>query len=296
MNPIEWMFSGIGTLLLKAGMKRAGALFLHKGSDIAPAEAPADAQPEISNEKDVHTESQEMASRFRHVLSSMNKERTFGSYKIASLAKRLDLYSVEELESIFIGTTVADFSFIKKFCEQFGVNADWLAEGKGAPYTRRIVSEQYPDRCFAQIRDSGAVGVCFAKSNAKEGQTVVILKFDNFRYELATRSWHISSHVGGDGRRQLVSFRKLIGRIRKLKKIEVIGREVEAELFTSLLCGNIFPGQVYESAVGASMWWDDFTDIKCTYFTAEEYIDRYGIEFRLAQQLVEAELEYSKSE
>lgn len=111
----------------------------------------------------------------------------------------MNLKSVGELENYFKGKAEPDFEFLEKFCDVFGINYSWLLEEKGEPFYSCKQTNYDPLRYYSYIKELNPEKICFIRSDDEEGNTFILLKLTDWKYEIIHRNWHISSHVGAGG-------------------------------------------------------------------------------------------------
>jgi hypothetical protein len=212
----------------------------------------------------------------------------------------MQLHSVSELEEVFVGKHEPRFEFIDRFCECFGIYKEWLINGQITPYFSGYGQHLEPLDYLDEIKLSKPERIFFVRCNSPVGETIIILKFSNWKYKGLGYMWHISDHVGGTGQAQIFSMYCLI---KALEKEELIpncsGRMLNKEDFHKLWNGKIFPWGVLESPnCRASYWCHDFTDVyhkswiaRSESWIADHYEALYGKGFTYAQEVVRYDLE-----
>ncbi len=291
----EWIFSGAGvsSLLLIGGW-----VFKRHGQKTPPMESPPN-NPSALRVEVVHTPSSgvsaispesEVASivkRFNQVLALMNTKRTYGKYTIASLAQLMKLDSVSELESVFLGSREPSFEFIDHFCACFGVNREWLIEGKSSPFSNSEETHFDPLEYLDEIENMKPERIYFIRSESPVGEVFILLKLADWRYRILSQVWHISDHVGAGGQSQIFGMYKLILALRDSHYgLSCGGRILTENEFRSLLSGNKFPGSIIDFPNQENSWWDDFTDVHHKYPISSNYESCYGRGFIDAQVIV----------
>lgn len=242
------------------------------------------------------TEVEKIAKRFQHILILMNTGRTYQEYTIAKLSQLVKLHKISELENIFLGVEDPSFDFMQRFCGTFGVNYEWLAEGKGEPYYNDGPRGYDPLDNIEYIKSSNPVEIYFIFCKSDIGEAFITLKFSDWKYKILYKIWHISSHVAGEGQRQILSMYKFIKKLRAEGFYNRCwGRILDQSSFDKLYSGSSFPGSIIGKYAN-SPWWDDFTDIYHKYPIAENYAMRYGKGFIDAQDIVRWKLEKEKHE
>ncbi len=294
----EWLFSGSGLVVVSLLVKIFKPTRSHKedpqGNRQEEVSQPTDDKPNIKTK-----EHDTIGGRIRHVIELMNKNPYHEAFSIADVAKILELSSAGELEEIIDSENHVDFKFTKLFSETFGVNLHWLDTGHGQPFYH-VTYTTSPISLFDIILSSNAKGIYFVRDDSSENRVVIVLKLKEYRnqgycFSVLNAPWHISSHVGAGGSRQIFEYYQLI---LKLKASGLYnncwGREVTEKKFSQLVSGDIFPSEVVDGMIGEAHWWDDFTDISGKYVISENYQQWYGEWFDNAQAIVRWKLQEQK--
>lgn len=240
-------------------------------------------------------EVQLLAKRFGRVLELMNEGRHYDKYTIAKLAQLLKLRKISELENVFEGKDEPSFEFIEDFCKTFGINREWLTEGKWAPYYNANLVHFDPLDYFDDIRTLDPEGIYFILCKSEVGEAFIVLKFADWKFQIFDQIWHISDHVGGGGRRQILGMYRLINKLQAESFYEKCsGRILEEAVFKKLHSGEVFPGSILDHPRTENHWWDDFTDVNHKFPIAENYESSYGKGFIYAQSVVRQKLEEEK--
>lgn len=222
----------------------------------------------------------------------MNKgKKAHNQYAIAGLAEKMGYDSVGELESVFLGKCEPYLPFTDYFCSTFGLNRNWLLEGKDTPYKNNEFSHVYPDEYLTEILESKPETIYFILCPSEYIEFFLVLKFSELKYKIFQRTWHLGGDVGATGQGQIVGLRKLIADLyRNGFDCKRSGRILVEEVFRELFNGNVFPGSVIDSTK-ENYWWEDFTDIYHRRPRAMDYEALYGKGFVDAQSIVQWYLE-----
>ena len=235
--------------------------------------------------------------RFNQILVLMNERRTYGKYTIANLAQRMKLHSVGELESVFLGHREPSFEFIDHFCMCFGVNRNWLIEGKSSPFSNSDQTHFDPFEYLDEINNSKPERIYFIRCDSPVGEAFILLKYADWRYKILSRVWHISDHVGAGGQSQIFGMYKLVLALRNSHThLSCGGRILKENEFNSLYSGDVFPGAIIEFPNQENPWWDDFTDIYHKYPISSSYASWYGNGFMEAQSIVRWKLKRTEED
>ena len=239
------------------------------------------------------TEKGKIASRLRKVLELMNDGRTHDKYHIAKLASILGLEKAGELESYFLGKEEPTFEFLDMFSETFAVNPSWLKFGDERPFFSSEIYCHSALDYYDHIIDLKPVKIYFVKCDSQIGEAIIVLKFEEWKFIVINDSWHISSHVGGTGRRQLYELYQLIVKLMDLQDIRCGGRIISYNLLLKLMNGEIFPGSVLSQYGRENDWWYCLTDIHHKSYVADNYINEFGQEFLKAHEIIKEEIKRS---
>jgi transcriptional regulator with XRE-family HTH domain len=293
----EWIFSGAGV----SAMLIAGGWLFNRQRPVSPP-APSGnpssvrvelvhSQPTTKNAIQPKSEVAGIVKRFNQILTLMNEKRSYGKYTIASLAQLMKLHSVGELESVFLGNREPSFDFIDHFCACFGVNRDWLIEGKSNPFRSSEKTNYDPLEYLSEIENINPERIYFIRSESAIGEVFILLKLADWKYKIVSRVWHISDHVGAGGQSQIFGLYKLILALQKSPhRLNCGGRILREADFDNLLSGNAFPGSIIEFPNQENPWWDDFIDVHHTYPISSSYESWYGKGFMEAQSTVRSKL------
>lgn len=288
INNKEWLFSGVGVFVLSA----IGSVLFIRNNKEDRTKAHSTSTPKTENEVAIKpvatTEVEKLAQRFRKVLELMNEGRNHSKFTIPQLARIMKLHSISELEGVFIGKKEPSFQFITDFSTAFGINEKWLIEGVATPYSSSISSKGDPLDYLEDIESIKPESIYFIREKTETSCAFILLKLTKWKYVILDRTWHISDHVGHGGQRQLLSFYKLIKKLRDEKRMHTScwGLTLEKDLFDALLCGEKFPGQFTDTGFSEDPWWDDLTDINHKYPIAENYERWHGKSFIKAQEII----------
>jgi hypothetical protein len=301
---IQWIFDGFGVpvvVWLYRKFSRAPSNVPQSISVPDPIERrllPSKKAEEIALEQ--HSEVTDMIKRFNIVLSLMNQRRTYQKYTIAKLAQILQLHSIGELESVFLGKREPSFEFIDNFCRCFGIYKEWLVNREITPYYNDGRKHLMPLAYFDEIKLSKPEQIFFIRCKSPVGETFIVLKFSDWKYKILSYLWHISDHVGGTGESQIFSMYCLIRALENEGRY-CSGRILDNEDFRQLRSGNIFPWGVLEAPnCHENYWCHDFLDVYSTNIIATTYESNYGQPFyestygkgfAFAQSVVRYELE-----
>ncbi|OOF79229.1 hypothetical protein BKG96_02685 [Rodentibacter caecimuris] len=250
----------------------------------------------FDNPKNDNTEVSGIVKRLNQFKDLLNKNETYDIYTIAKLARIMEFKSVGELENIFKGVTEPGFEFIKKFCNTFGINEEWLTEGKREPFYLDKQTNYNPFHYYPYIKECNPIQIYFIRSDNSEpsGYTFIVLKFSDHKYEVIHRLWHIGSGVGSGGQSQIYGMYQLFKQLDRDKKLYRSGRVLNKDQFDLLYSGKIFPGCILKYPMENNMWWDDFTDVYNKFFSQKSYENMYGSGFISAQNVVKSYLEQEK--
>lgn len=289
----DWIFSGIGVFLLSLIIN-----FLFSKKDIKIIEStPIFETTNISNPEPTRciTEQDKLTQRFQYVLELMNYNSCYGGFTIAQLAKIMNLDKISTLEKYATGEEEPSFAFLKKFCETFAINYEWMTEGTKKPFCNNQNIRFDLIDYYQEIESLQPEKIYFIRCDNEVSEFFIVLKLADWNYQICQRTWHLSDHVGSTGRSQLLKFYNLVNKLRKNGFCgKCSGRTLTKENFDKLYSGEVFPGEIINSDRMDHPWWDDFTDINHHYSIAKDYLLMYGQSFINAQNIVLSELKYKE--
>ena len=250
---MSWIFSGIGVFLLGLAVRFVYRFHCMKrpvtSSGVERKAAVQQFQNEVFEEKQrlEKTEVEKISGRFRAVLDLMNEDRHYSKFTIAQLAGIMRLDKVSELENFFTGIEEPTLNFVNRFCEAFGVNKSWLLEDKEHPFSDDKHPKAEPLDYFEDIQDIEPEYIYFIRENTETAPAFIVLKLSEWNYKILRRTWHISDHVGAGGQASLLSFYKLVNKLRdKGYYLQCGGLTLEKNDFRALLFGDKFPGNTFK--------------------------------------------------
>ncbi len=231
----------------------------------------------------------QIAERMRRVLDLMN-ERRDERLTVADLARALGLSAPAELDAVFAGQVAASFPLLDQFCARFAVDKDWLATGRGNPFTSPVEYRPSPEDYGDLIEQAAPEYVYLVRSTSDVGEALIIVGSDSLKFWSLPDVWHVSDHVGAGGSNALISLYRLFRRWSQgSKPYMVLGRLVEPRLADALINGKAHPAIV--DRLPLSHWWDDLTDLEHKWTTRKGSAKAYGESFVAAQDIVRAMLE-----
>lgn len=284
----EWLFSGIGVTILTVIGSRTFKAKPPVIENTIILKTEKIKEKDDKSENEANSEVSQISIRFKKVLDLMNEGREHSQYSIAQLAQVMKLHKVSELENVFRGKEEPTFQFIDNFSEYFGVNRDWLIDGKYSPFFNDEQTMGEPLWYLDQIETIKPQRIFFIRENSDTAPVFLLLKIDDFKFKILRRTWHVSDKVGAGGSRQLVSFYQLIIALRDKHNyaMKCGGLTLESTNFNNLLSGEVYPGMFTDIRFREDPWWDDFTDINHKYPIAENYELWHGKSFIKAQIIV----------
>ncbi len=242
------------------------------------------------------TEVIKLSKRFQYIFDLMNENKTqYNEFTIAKVSEILGLDRRSILENILKGKDEPTFQFIKDFCEKFRISYVWLNEGKGYPFG---ISYNYfsPKDYLADIIELNPEKIYFIQNKSEVAETFIMLGFSDWYYMVGTKTWHISSHVGGSGRGQIYDFYFLVKSLKEnMFYTKCHGIKLDSNEFYNVLMGKVFPGSCLvgdNGRRGDNPWWDDFTDIEHYYPISDSYEEMHGKSFIDAQNIVKSHIEF----
>ena len=230
----------------------------------------------------------EIASRMQQAINLMNEVR-YDAISVADLAKAMGMSSPAELDTVLQGHTPPTFAFLDQFCDRFAVDKEWIATGRGSPFSPVGESHFYPGESARQLTESKPEVVYVVRSTSDEGEAFFVAESDPLRIWRVPGIWHVSAHVGGGGTSQLLSLYKVFkGWSSDREGMQILGRQIQPKVAEELFGGFVHPAAV--ARLPLSHWWDDLTDLEQKWTTRKESAKCYGKSFVDAQDIIRREL------
>lgn len=234
--------------------------------------------------------SRELGQRFTNSVELMKLNNHTLTY--SKICDHLNYKSVSLVEKYFSGEMEASKKFIKKYCDFYGIEYEWLRHGDKNPFQLR---SRYVSR-IADYREDilnlNAKAIFYVRSGSQNGKSGIVIKLSDQKYLSFPSTFNVSSHVGGEGRKQIVSFYELIKSLTStFSFFQTFGLILTEEEFNDLFNGRIYPQKVFESNIRCLHWWDDLLDIYHKNPISADYEKMYGLEFLKAQEIIKREIE-----
>lgn len=237
------------------------------------------------------SETQKISDRLNFILKLMNDQRD-EKFTIAEFSRILKLKKVSELEKYFLNQDEPTFKFLKKFSKEFGINLEWLTEGKNYPflYDREIYIHLFED-CLNKIEELKPQVIYFIRANSLDGKTCIMLEISNHKLVVLNTYVHFSGKNGHGGTLNLVDLRKLIMTLILERRYLTKGVIVSNKIFNDLRKGKIFPYSSLRLKQGRFDYWhDDFTDIynqRCGFQRHSNYDKNFKDAFNIVKNYIE---------
>lgn len=229
----------------------------------------------------------ERSARLRKFLTLMNEGNERDKLTISEIAEQLNLEKITHLEDYLSGTDEPTMELLKEVARLFFVNLEWLLHGKGEPFYHE--NPFFPEALDAldMIRSSEPERIFFVRCNSPEGGALIVLQYGERQYLHLNTYCHVSAHVGGTGRAQLLSLFRLIEELVKPGlRFQCMGQTLEPAEFDKLLNGKIFPGSILDKPHTSSPWWDALLDLECRHSSRQQYSKWYGQSLVDAQDII----------
>lgn len=277
MEDLKWLlmllFSGIGNRFFEKRDKSS-----KKQSVVADS-------VQRSKKQEPQTESKMVSLRLKRAVELMNKSSS--GYKfltIPKVAELLSLPKVSQFENVVLGKEEPSIDLLKSFSSFFGVNFDWLLEGKGEPFSNPLRRIHDPFDLMDWLQRNPYEYVIFVRSKSPFGEYGIVIKLNDYKYIAVDRWWALRAR-SGEGSYQVYSLYQLICEL-KLSGVRCCSFDYEEELFWDLLNGKHYPRTYLYPMKHNSFWWDDFTDISGYYPCASGYLETYRGDFVSGQRMV----------
>ncbi|MFW5762144.1 MAG: hypothetical protein ACOCXH_14310 [Cyclobacteriaceae bacterium] len=204
-------------------------------------------------------------------------------YPLDKVAYELGLNSETAFKELLNGTKEPKFEFLERFALQFGVNKDWLISGEGTLF-RVGEYQRYATGYLDIIINAKPESVYLIRENSETGRTGIVLKLDQWNYQVLEKYYHLSSEVGRTGQNQIKSFYNFIKKLKSRGLTDIIGKHIDKESFSKLFNGNYSPKFLEKGSY--SYWYEHFQDYEHKYPDSKYYGDWYGSEFLDAQRIL----------
>lgn len=207
-------------------------------------------------------------------------------FSTAVFAEALGMQTVSDFESRLTGKVEADFAWIVRFTETFGVNAEWIKSGIGQPFATTLALLGDPRRYQELIEMLQPQEIYFVRSSGPVGEITMVFGWAEKKYLVAADMWHLSDCVGSGGARSIVEFYEFLRNMETTFRMTLRpkGHVVAPGVFDDLIEGRVYPRTVL---IGKEApWWDDFIDIEHRWPIAKNYEKQWGPGFTFAQGIV----------
>lgn len=287
----DWLFSGIGIIILTIVYNLFFKKVNYNDNNITVVVQHEDTKNKDNSSEQIPTEVSLLKYRFNETLILLNEDTNQNEFTITKLAQILKIHKISELEDFFLGKAEPTIEFVKEYAYTFGINEEWLLEGKGEPFYNNFnLSESDPYKYVKLINELNPKNIYFIKNDSEIAQFFIVLQINNWKYITLRKTYHLSSHVGGEGSSQIYGFYKLINELRTTHYTLCQGVILKNKDFDDLLYGKKFQQKYFNFfKKQINYWWDDFTDIHHLHPMSEKYEKRYGLEFIKAQEIAKAQ-------
>ena len=205
-------------------------------------------------------------------------------YPLNKIAYELGLNSETAFKDLLDGAKEPEFHFLEKIALQYGVNKEWLISGEGTLF--KVGEYQlYATGYLNTIINAKPKAVYLIRENSEIGRTGIVLKLDQWNYQILGKYYHLSSEVGGTGQNQIESFYNFSKKLESTVDLSgIIGKHIDKESFSKLFSGNYSPKFLEKGSY--SYWYEHFQDYEHKYSDSKYYGDWYGSEFLDAQRIL----------
>lgn len=256
----------------------------------------------ISNDTGEHLQKTNTSSNYSQQLaerlsSSMNMmQLNHKKLTHSKICDSLNYESVSKVEGYFLGRAEAPREFLESYCNFYGIDYQWIRHGEKNPFELLSFHASRAMEYRDKILDLGTSSIFYIRSKSENGDSGIVLKLSEFKYIVLPSTFHISSYVGGEGGKQIVSFYELIKSLTSnFSFFHTFGLVLPEDEFNQLFSGKIYPGKIFESNSLCLHWWDDLLDIYHKFPISKNYENMYGEEFIKAQDIIRRALEQQES-
>lgn len=123
---------------------------------------------------------------------------------ISHVAEIIGAERVSEVAKYFDGKEEPSIQFMRSFASRFGINTQWLIHGEDEAFYCAEPVVFSPIDAIPFLEKHRPEDIFVMRSKSDHGETVIVVRFDDWRYVTMNGIWHVSKHVGGTGRSQMV--------------------------------------------------------------------------------------------
>lgn len=95
------------------------------------------------------------------------------------------------------GHTPPTFALLDQFCGRFAVDKEWIATGRGSPFSPVGEDCYYPEQSVRQLAELRPEVVYAVRGTSDEGHAFFAAESDPLRMCRIPGIWHVSARVGG---------------------------------------------------------------------------------------------------
>lgn len=142
--------------------------------------------------------------RLSFAMTLLNDGRTYNAILISHVAEIIGAERVSEVAKYFDGKEEPSIQFMRSFASRFGINTQWLIHGEDEAFYCAEPVVFSPIDAIPFLEKHRPEDIFVMRSKSDHGETVIVVRFDDWRYVTMNGIWHVSKHVGGTGRSQMV--------------------------------------------------------------------------------------------
>jgi hypothetical protein len=214
-----------------------------------------------------------VANRLNRIVDDLIKLGTIPmnpKLSIPRIAEMLGFSTVGPFEDMLAAKNEPTFAFLEQFGTTFGVNVNWLKDGRNYPYTptEHEVDEPLEILDYVLDRNLGSDSILYAVNVANvQGNTLFVLTTDHLRYTiLSSTRYHLSASESATDMRHRGEIARLTavfwyaGILQGQKLPSLHGCRIDESEYRALLSGDVHLGLILGDRRNHSLWTEHFHD------------------------------------
>lgn len=190
----------------------------------------------------------DISNRLNFVLNESNQIRDSKFLNPSLIAFEMGFDHAGMVEAWFQGRLEPTFNELTDLAKLLGCSSDWLLFGLGKPYPVKLAPSSFNVEslikfCLETELDFNKVtSLHFVRNDSKEGQILIIKRFNNNFCQVYNTNFHISDIVGNTGREQRAIFVLALLAISKMQwRGKVFSYLLDETNFSKLTLGDEHP-------------------------------------------------------
>lgn len=218
------------------------------------------------------------AKRLDYILILMQDSGYYGhKINLEKAGEFLGFKSVNDLKKYYLSQEEPEYDFIEFIAEKFGINAEWLKFGFGAPFKTsypglyRATEILWEENCPKEIKE-----IFFAvEDEIYRRHFGVIFKLSDYRYDYCPHPFIFHADVGGSGASELFSVYSFLKELRNRNMLPYKVYKVPTDYFQAIFRGESYAGSVVKYKTDTYLI-EDFLDLYKSQEKKMQYIKLHG--------------------